>query len=300
MASEARGIGLVVLNWNGMAVLERCLASLERAADTSRHRVELLLVDNDSSDGSDRWAEAEHPRWELLRTGANLRYGGGMNAGLERCLERGLDYVLLLNNDIQVGRGMIDPLVDDLEAATPRGAASPRIHYFDRPDRIWYAGGKVSSLARVTRHRGIRRHATGRLMEAGATEYLTGCAIMGKAEFWRETGGFDPEFPFYAEDVDLSLRAREAGWTLRYVPASMILHRVGFASGGGLGAPKLRAQLAATARLLRRHVPAALRPLAYAAWIFHLAGRLIAARCRGERRALSSAAEALRKERNSS
>ena len=80
----------------------------------------------------------------------------------------------------------------------------------------------------------------------------------------------------------------------------MILHRVGFASGGGLGAPKLRAQLSGTARLLRRHVPAGLRPLAWTAWFFYLAGRLLAARFRGESGALSSAAEALRKERSAS
>ena len=74
MKDSERSIGIVVLNWNGRAVLERCLDSVERALLYSRHRAELLLVDNDSGDGSDLWAEQNYPRWTLLRTGSNLRY----------------------------------------------------------------------------------------------------------------------------------------------------------------------------------------------------------------------------------
>jgi len=281
--SDRREVGLVVLNWNGAAVLPGCLESLERAADASRHEIGLLLVDNDSSDGSADWAEREHPRWEILRTGANLRYAGGMNAGIRAWLDRGMDHILVLNNDIRAATGFIDPLVADLEEGTPRGAACPRIHYMDRPMEIWYGGGRVGRRLRITRHRGIREPALGRLRERGVTEYLTGCAIMGKAAFWRETGGFDTSFEFYAEDVDLSLRAREAGWSLRYVPSSLIYHRVGYSSGGGLSEHKLRAQWKGTRRLMARHVTPALRPAAWMAWIFHVGVAALKALLRGER-----------------
>jgi len=286
----------VVLNWNGAEVLPLCLESLEAAADCSRHEVGLMLVDNDSDDGSDFWAQDEHPRWELLRSGANLRYAGGMNLGIRAWLERGAGYILVLNNDIMADRDFIDPMVEDLEAGARRGAACPRIHYLDRPDRVWYAGGKVGRLFRITRHRGIRCPAAGKLLEGGDTGYLTGCAMMGKAAFWREIGGFDEEFAFYAEDVDLSLRARKAGWALRYVPASLIFHRVGFSSGGGLSPRKLRAQLAATRLLLRRHVNVLLRPLAWLAWGAHLSLALLRARLRGERGLAGRVAEALKAE----
>lgn len=282
MATEPRSVGLVVLNWNGASVLPLCLESLEAAAAASVHEVGLLLVDNDSRDGSDLWAEREMPAWEILRTGSNLRYAGGMNAGIRAWLDRDVDYILVLNNDIIADMGLIDPLVADLEAGTPRGAACPRIHYFDRPNLLWYGGGRVSRLFRITRHRGIRRHAVGKLRRAGETEYLTGCALMGKAAFWGETGGFDESFDFYAEDVDLSLRARRQGWSLRYVPDSRLYHRVGFSSGGGLSPRKLRAQLAATGKLISRHVSPALRPLAWLAWSAHLGLALLRARLRGE------------------
>jgi GT2 family glycosyltransferase len=293
VAPERRRIGLAVLNWNGREVLPLCLASLERAADASRHDVTLLLVDNASTDGSDAWAAAEHPRWEQLPTGANRRYAGGMNAALAHLLPAAPDYVALLNNDIEADPGLLDPLVADLEAEARRGAAAPRIHYHEARDRIWYGGGAVGRLSRVARHLGIRRRAAGRWLEAADTGYLTGCCILGRAEFWKTTGGFDEDFGFYAEDVDLSLRARALGWRLRYVPDALLYHRVGFSSGGGFSAAKLRAQRRATALLIRRHVRPALRPLAHLAWWGKAACSLASGLGRGERGLLSSLVRSL-------
>ncbi len=295
-----RKVGLVVLNWNGASVLPLCLETLDAAAAASSHEIGKLLVDNDSSDGSDLRAERAHPDWDILRTGSNLRYAGGMNAGIRAWLDRGMDYILVLNNDIRADAGLIDPLVADLEDGTPRGAACPRIHYLDRPLQLWYGGGRVSRLFRITRHRGIRRHALGELRRAGNTEYLTGCALMGGAAFWRETGGFDESFEFYGEDVDLSLRAKEAGWALRYAPEAMLYHRVGFSSGGGASEGKLRAQWKGTRRLLARHVGPGLRPLAYLAWAVHIGMAALKAMARGESELPASLAGALRKEGRSS
>ncbi len=300
MALERRKVGLVVLNWNGASVLPHCLESLEGAAAASIHEVGKLLVDNASSDGSDLWAEREFPTWEILRTGSNLRYAGGMNAGIRAWLDGGMDYILVLNNDIRVDANFIDPLLADLENGTPRGAACPRIHYMDEPCLLWYGGGQVSRNFRITRHRGIRKAAVGKLRQSGATEYLTGCAIMAKAAFWRETEGFDESFDFYGEDVDLSLRARKAGWALRYVPDSLIYHRVGFSSGGGSSKNKLRSQWKATRQLLSRHVSPGMRPLAYLAWSAHIGLRALAALMRGEKNLPASMAGALRKEGKSS
>ena len=97
----ARGLGVradaamklvaVVLNWNGGEDTPRALASLEG--------IETICVDNGSTDGSDAAVERDFPGVELIRTGANLGFAGGNNVGIRRALERGADWVLLLNND---------------------------------------------------------------------------------------------------------------------------------------------------------------------------------------------------------
>ncbi len=277
-----------MLNWNGSEVLPLCLSSLADAAARSRHDVALLLVDNASTDGSLALAREFHAEWEILESDMNLGFAGGMNLGLKHCLARDLDFVCILNNDVEAEPGLIDPLVDALLAESNRGAATPRIHYYDQRDRIWYGGGGVGSLSRVARHHGIRSTATGRWLEAVDTEYLTGCCIMGKAEFWRTTKGFDPEFGFYSEDVDLSLRGSALGWRLRYEPESLLYHRVGFSSGGGLAAGKLRAQRRAAVKLIRRHVPTVRRPLAYLGWGVFVIGAVLRALARGEGKVLGS------------
>lgn len=278
-----RRLGLIVLNWNGGEVLPACLASLDTAVAQSRHAVTRLLVDNASTDGSPEAARREHPEWELLRLDRNRRYAGGMNAGLERLQGRKLDHLCVLNNDTEADPDLLDPLVDALERDSRAGGVCPRIHYAEPRDRMWYAGGAVSRFSTVSRHLGLRRPATGRWLVPAGTGYLTGCCLMGRAEFWRSTGGFDESFGLYAEDVDLSLRALALGWRLRYAPDALLYHRVGFASGGGLAAKKLRAQRRAVLRLVRRHVPAWRRPLALVAWGLHVLRGALAARLRGER-----------------
>ena len=282
MASDRKRVGLLVLNWNGGEVLPLCLASLTAAADASQHEVALLIVDNGSSDGSIDWVAKAHPRWEQLRLVENLGFAGGVNVGLKHLLGGEPDYLCVVNNDVEAEPGLIDPLVDDLEAQARRGAACPRIHYHAERERIWYAGGHVSRHSVVSRHLGIRRQAEGRWLERSDTGYLTGCCLMGRAEFWKTTGGFDEAFGFYGEDVDLSLRARALGWTLRYVPESLLYHRVGFSSGGGMAPAKMRAQRSAALQLIRRHLPPAKRLGARLAWGLHWARGGLGALRRGE------------------
>ena len=288
MEGERRRVGLLVLNWNGLVVLPLCLDSLTAAAAESRHEVTLLLFDNGSTDGSQAWVREAQADWEILESDMNLGFAGGMNRGIEALVGRGCEFVCVLNNDIEADAGLIDPLVEALTAQSHRGASAPRIHYHGRRDRIWYAGGSVSRLAKIARHQGIREKAVGRWLEPCDTGYLTGCCIMGKAEFWRTTGGFDTDFELYAEDVDLSLRARALGWRLRYEPAALLYHRVGFSSGGASAPAKLRAQRRAVSKLLRRHVPPVLRPLARLGWGFYVSFAALGALGRGEGRVLGS------------
>jgi GT2 family glycosyltransferase len=288
VTSEPRKVGLLVLNWNGAAVLPACLDTLTAAADASRHHFHLLLVDNGSRDGSAERAAQEQPRWDQLSLGENRGFAAGVNAGIRQLLSEDHDHICVVNNDVEADPGLLDPLVEELEADPRRGGVCPRIHYHAERDRIWYAGGAVSRIGLVSRHLGIRRLAEGRWLEAADTGYLTGCCLMGRAEFWKTTGGFDEAFGFYAEDVDLSLRARALGWTLRYAPSGLLYHRVGFSSGGGMSPVKLNAQRKAVATLLRRHLSPARRPLARLAWGLYWLRRGLAAMMRGERGVLGA------------
>jgi GT2 family glycosyltransferase len=116
-------VRLVVLNYNGGALVQRCVAHLEQL-DWPRERLDLVVVDNDSSDGSDRELEQRFPKVRLVRSGANLGFPAN-NLAL-RDLD-GVDYVGLVNNDAFVEPGWLSALVDVLEADPKVGAACPKI-----------------------------------------------------------------------------------------------------------------------------------------------------------------------------
>src|SRR6478672_1715045 len=112
MAEIPRRVAVVVLSWNGKDDTLQCLASL---AGVQYEPLEVIVVDNGSSDGSPEAVEAEFPDAVVIRMGLNAGFAGGVNAGIEAAIERGAAAVLLLNNDMVVEPGFLGPLVAALE-----------------------------------------------------------------------------------------------------------------------------------------------------------------------------------------
>ena len=151
---ETAPVWAVVLAFNEWDATRECLTSL-RALDPAPHRT--LLVDNGSTDSTPDRARAEFPEVEVLALGENRLFAGGVNAGLRRALEAGAASVLLLNNDVVLEREALLHLTAALAADPARGAVSPKLYFWDPPDRIWFAGGVVTKGFGLIRHRGIHK-----------------------------------------------------------------------------------------------------------------------------------------------
>jgi GT2 family glycosyltransferase len=223
-APSVPAVTAIVLNWCGHDDTVACLRSL-LASDYPALTV--LLVDNGSSDGSGAALNAAFPELAYLQTGANLGYTGGNNRGLRWALEHGCDYALVLNNDTVLEPAAVRHLVEAAEGHERAGAVAPKILYADAPERIWFGGGRLNRTRGVGLHRfqGDRDENP----QGGAVEevtFLTGCCLLLPADVLREVGGFDEDYFAYVEDVDLSIRLREHGYSLLYQPAARIQHRV--------------------------------------------------------------------------
>ena len=251
----------------------RSLRALEPAPD------HVLLVDNGSTDGTPARVRAEFPDVEVLELGENRWFAGGVNAGFERALAAGAGSVLLLNNDLVLERGTLGSLRAAMEADPSRGAVSPKLLYFDPPDRIWFAGGIVTRGFGLIRHRGVNKKDDAFRDAERAVDYVSGAAVLIRREALERAGLLDPDYVIYVEDVDWSARARKAGFTLWYEPSARGWHHVSVTSGGGLTPLKAYYRLRSGALYLSRHEPAASRPLAwlaYGAWTATLLVRSIA------------------------
>lgn len=264
--SALRPAWALVLAWNEVERTLECLTSI-RALDPAPDRV--LLVDNGSTDGTAGRVKAAFPEVEILALGQNRYFAGGVNAGLSHALEAGARSVLLLNNDLVLERGALGRLLEALEADPRRGAASPKLYYFEQPDRIWFAGGMVSRGVGLIRHRGVNRKDDAFRDGPRAIDYVSGAAALLSRSAIEKAGRLDPDYVIYVEDVDWSARARAAGFTLWYEPAARGWHHVSAASGGGLTPLKAYFRLRSGGLYLTRHTGLAARPLqwlAYAAW----------------------------------
>jgi GT2 family glycosyltransferase len=228
--SQQPRVAVVVLSWNGREDTLDCLGSL---AECTYRSLDIVCVDNGSTDGSADAVAAAFPRARLIPLTANLGFAGGMNAGLRAALDMGADAALTLNNDMVVEPGVVEPLVAAL-AADPRAAAAcSQVLFAEPPDRVWYAGARWRPRrGHHGRHLGYGGPPLDGATPPFATERACAGAMLVPRAALESVGLFDEALFAYAEDVDWSLRARSSGLRVLVVPASIVRHRVSAASGG--------------------------------------------------------------------
>jgi len=224
-------IRAVVVSWNSAAVLPRCLDHL-RGADWPG-QVELVVVDNGSTDGTtDRWPD-RHPDVHLVQTGGNLGFGAAVNRGLADL--DGIDAVALVNPDAFVDPAWARPLADALDADPSVGAACPKI-LLEAPDAqgrpvIQNAGNELGPTFEP-RDRGLGEVDAGQYDQPEDVWGWCGGGVLLRREYLDDVGPFDERLFLYVEDVDLSWRGLRRGWRYRYVPSAVVHHRHRASSGG--------------------------------------------------------------------
>jgi GT2 family glycosyltransferase len=214
---------VIVLNWNGK---EDTLACLESLRQLDYPNYEVVVVDNGSTDGSVEAVRASFTGVAILETGENLGFAEGNNAGVQRALAHGADYVLLLNNDTEVAPDFISILVDAVEATPQAGVAGPTIYYFDRPAIIWSAGGAIDWRRGDTRMMALDEADHGQYDAVREVDFVTGCALLARREVFEKAGMLDPRFFMYYEEAEWCVRASRAGYKILHVPQAHVWHKI--------------------------------------------------------------------------
>lgn len=228
----AKKVKVVLLNWNSGEMTAECIRSL-LAMDAGNF--DILVVDNGSKDGSPEFLRKTFPQITVVENGRNLGFAAGCNVGMKLALAEGAEYVLLVNNDTIVDRSMLRELVAEAEQSPRAAIVSPRIYYFDFPDRIWWVGGVYNKWVGIPKHIDLRKKFSPKHENACDTDWATGCVMLIRCDALREAGLFDEVFFAYSEDADLSLRMREAGYKIRYAPRAKLWHKEGVTSRKNTG-----------------------------------------------------------------
>jgi len=239
--NTAPKVFVILLNWNSVADTILCLRSLDKLDYTD---ASILVVDNNSTDNSVPELEMfkkNNPALdlEIIKNNENSGFAGGNNIGIDIALERGADYVLLLNNDTEVSPDFITPLLSEAEKNDKAGIITPSIFFYDERDLLWF-GGKTKiewlRMEKAISNSLFKKKIYGDLISA-KVNFLTGACMFIKRKVLEEVGGFDERFFLYFEDADLSLRMQKKGWSLFWTPYSKIWHKVSATTLPSLGSP---------------------------------------------------------------
>lgn len=219
-------VGIVLVNYNGRAYLPACLDSL---AKIHYPTVKVVLVDNDSTDGSPEWVTQHYPNICLIRLGENRGITGGNQAGILWCVQEGCDYVLLLNNDTEV-----DPLflTHLLEAAEPNTILVPQIRYHDNPQRINNHFGEFDYWRGVHKDLFFNKSCETIGPNAVYGHMTSTCATLFPGTLLERIGPYDDAYFIYYDDTDIVTRAARLGARVKLVPQAVVYHKESSTSGG--------------------------------------------------------------------
>jgi GT2 family glycosyltransferase len=214
---------VVLLNWNDAPNTLACLHSI-LALNYPCFRV--LVVDNGSTDGSDRAIQEAFPGVELIANSANLGFAGGANVGLDYARRQGAAYVFFVNNDTILDPELLAELVRVAQANPRAGLLTPKIYFHHDPRLVWAAGARYVAFPPRVKMIGLGKPDHPRFDVLRQVEYATGCALLIRGAVLDTVGGFDPIFwPIYHEDYDYCARVVKAGWEIWYVPAARMWHK---------------------------------------------------------------------------
>jgi len=211
----------VILNTNRREDTIECLRSL---AASAYGNLRILLLDNQSTDGSVEAVRAAFPTVQVHRLAENLGYAGNNNVGIRMALEQGADWVFVLNEDTVLAPDCVERLVTVGERDPQIGIVGPMVYHHDEPEVIQSAGGGF------TPQWGEFHHAqnvtdTGQWTEPRQVQWISGCAILVRREVAADVGLIDDRFFIYWEETEWCLRSGLAGWHVVHVPLAKLWHK---------------------------------------------------------------------------
>ncbi len=219
-------VSIITVNFNQAEVTCALLSSLDKI---SYPNFEVIVVDNHSTEDDPSIIKKRYPNIVFIQNPINYGFAAGNNYGLMRA--RG-DYVLLLNNDIEVPAGFLEPLVEKLEKNKDIGAVSPRIKFYYQPDTIQYAGyTPIDKVTMRNRSIGYWEKDRGQYNEDRETAYAHGAAMLVPMRVVKEIGLMSYIFFLYYEEADWCARIKSAGYKIFYVGSSYVLHKESVSTG---------------------------------------------------------------------
>lgn len=224
MADKEVSTAVVILNWNGRSFLEKFLPALVEHTSNA----DIIVADNDSSDESVSFLKENYPNLEIIQNKENGGFAKGYNDAL-KVLDGRYKFYVLINSDIEVTAGWLEPLVEKVRQKNVAGA-QPKVLAYQRKSHFEHAGASGGLM-----DKNYYPFCRGRIFDEVEEDkgqydnekeifWTTGACMIIRSEVYHEFGGLDADFFAHMEEIDLCWRAKKRGYSFFVVPQSQVFH----------------------------------------------------------------------------
>ena len=218
-------IAIVILNWNGEKLLSRFLPSV--ISNSRQENIAIIVADNGSTDQSIQLLHDHFPEVAILDLHTNHGFAKGYNEALSQIKA---DYYILLNSDVEVTPGWIEPMISLMENDDSVAAVQPKIRSWQNRDEFEYAGAAGGFIDKLGfpfcrgRILNVNEKDEGQYDRISGIFWASGACMAVRSKTFHQTGGFDADFWAHMEEIDLCWRLKNMGYKVMYTPLSMVYH----------------------------------------------------------------------------
>lgn len=218
-------VAVVLLNWNGVKLFDRFLPSVLQYSAGSD--IGIYVADNGSDDNSIEYLRSNYPLVRVIENDKNYGFAGGYNVALEKI---NAEYFVLLNTDVEVTEGWIEPIINLMESDRSIAACQPKILSYNQKSYFEHAGAAGGYIDKIAypfcrgRVFDYLEEDLGQYDDISEIFWASGAAMFVRASAYREAGGLDADFFAHMEEIDLCWRFKGLGYTIYSVPQSKVFH----------------------------------------------------------------------------
>ena len=208
-------VAIIIVNWKQYELTKSCLSTLK---SSKFNDFQIILIDNESNQKDLKNLKNQFDQVKTFTSEKNLGFTGANNIGINYAIKNQFEYVMLLNNDTEIDKNFINPLLEAFQKYNKLGAVQPVIMNFYQNKKVWNAGGNLNKFFGYTSVIKKPKYINRKI------DWITGCCILIKTVVIKKVGLLDENFFAYYEDVDWSIRIKKAGYDLAVVKSSLIYH----------------------------------------------------------------------------
>ncbi len=229
--ADMNTVALIILNWNGKKDTVELLSSV---AKIDYPKLDVIVVDNGSKDGSVATIREQFPHVHILENHENYGFAKGNNVGIEYALSTGAEFIFILNNDTIVSPDIVQAFITQMHANPHTGILGAKIFLYDEQDKFDHLGGQWNSKKGCFDLVALREIDDGKGWEQSQDlDYVCGCALFVRRKVFEKIGNFEEKFFLIWEESDFCFRARKEGFKVQTCPKAKVWHKVSASFVGG-------------------------------------------------------------------